>query len=83
MNDSPERRNKIAAITTNYWRGRIIQDAVTVPAGRRAILPADHTITILDAIVKALGGETDIAALSIDPDSTPALQIQYLIGDDR
>ena len=77
--DTPERRNKIAAIVTNYNAGSI-ESAFIGRNEHTLSLRARSVLTSYETIRAALNGETDPVALGLPKDCTPALQIRYITG---
>lgn len=85
MKDSPDRRNRVAAITANYWQGTVAYAVAKAqgesPNTPQPVLPGVAVVKITGAILAALSGVTDPAALGLPPDSTPALQIGVICED--
>lgn len=77
--DTPDRRNRIAAIITNYNAGSI--ESAFIGRDETGLhLRARSVLTSYEAIRAALAGETDPVVLGLPADCTPALQIRYLTG---
>ncbi|MDJ0403983.1 hypothetical protein QNA23_10860 [Rhodococcus erythropolis] len=78
--DTPERRNKIAAIVNNYLAGSIEGAMIGRPEHVVPNVRARSVLTSYEAIRAALAGETDPVVLGLPKDCTPALQIRYITG---
>lgn len=82
MNDTYQRRNRIAALTGSYYRDTAeaaLQHATA--QGRPCLIDVRVVMASYRSIFAALAGETDPHALGVDPLSMPALQIASLTSD--
>lgn len=78
MKDCPTRRNRVAAITANYWNAALSSAVDRATPGNEPVVEARAVLNVLGYVLAALAGTTDPAELGIPANSTSAVQIHLL-----